>query len=97
MASAYGADYRGRQHVLQFSELTVYTTHWQPATISRTRTMIRRADPECYHLSLVKRGTVVTTLDGRQARYGLYGLRTHLTYRRLTKRAKLPPVGECHE
>ncbi|MBA2807601.1 helix-turn-helix domain-containing protein [Streptomyces sp. KM273126] len=83
MTSAYRANYRGMQHVLQFSELTVYTTQWQPAALSRTRTLIHRSDPERYHLSLIKRGTVVATIDGREAVYGPHGLRTHLTYRPL--------------
>ncbi|MBG0850427.1 AraC family transcriptional regulator [Streptomyces spinoverrucosus] len=81
LTSAHQAGYRGTQHLLQFNELTVHTMQWQPAFARRNQALIHLSDPDRYHLSLIRRGTVVATIDDQEAVYGPCALRTNLTYR----------------
>ncbi|MGP4111503.1 helix-turn-helix domain-containing protein [Streptomyces sp. 4N509B] len=68
MGSAYAADFRAETRLLRLGEVRVWPTRLQPMSWARTPRLIRQADPEFYHLTLARRGTVAISQAGREAR-----------------------------
>ncbi|WP_275561516.1 helix-turn-helix domain-containing protein [Streptomyces sp. 5-6(2022)] len=57
MSSDHTADFRADMRLLQLGSVSVWPTTVQPVRFRRTVRLIRRSDPELYHLSLPLQGT----------------------------------------
>lgn len=69
MSSEYSADFRVRQRSLRLGAVTVWPATFQPMVCRRTPRLIRRSDPETYHLSLVRQGIAGASWGKRDATY----------------------------
>ncbi|MFC5749050.1 helix-turn-helix domain-containing protein [Actinomadura rugatobispora] len=69
LASEHSADFRAHQRTLRFGAVTVWPTAFHPMTIRRTPGLIRRSDPEVFHLSLVLQGHAEAEWGHREAVY----------------------------
>ncbi|MEU2228588.1 AraC family transcriptional regulator [Streptomyces sp. NPDC018347] len=70
-------DFHAQQRVVHLGDALVWPSVWSPQTIRRTPQLIRRSDPEVIHLSLITRGAVGFRMDGPDAVYSPYELRTN--------------------
>ncbi|TDC98438.1 helix-turn-helix domain-containing protein [Actinomadura sp. 7K507] len=70
MTSEHAPDFRVRQSVLRLGAATVWPATFQPMVCRRTPRLIRRSDPETYHLSLVLRGTAGASWGKSDIVYG---------------------------
>ncbi|KOG32530.1 MULTISPECIES: helix-turn-helix domain-containing protein [Streptomyces] len=62
MRSGHAVDFWVNQRTISLGEATVYPLECNSLTFRRTPKLIRRSDPEAFHLSLVKRGTGLVTM-----------------------------------
>ncbi len=69
MSSDHADDFRAVQRVLGLGSVSVWPATFQQLVIRRTPRLIRRSDPEVYHLSLVVAGTGVGDWDDQAAVY----------------------------
>ncbi|MFI9052556.1 helix-turn-helix domain-containing protein [Streptomyces sp. NPDC053427] len=69
MRSEYADDFRAQQRVLSLGGVSLWPATFQQLVIQRTPKLIRRSDPELYHVSLVITGTGVGTWDDQEAIY----------------------------
>lgn len=67
-------DFRASQRVLDLGAVTVWPATFQPLTFRRTPKLIRRSDPETYHLSLIVRGSGAGVWGHRETEYKPYDL-----------------------
>ncbi|WP_034516506.1 helix-turn-helix domain-containing protein [Actinomadura rifamycini] len=70
MTSAHADGFRVRQRVLRLGAATVWPAAFQPMVCRRTPRLIRRSDPETFHLSLVLRGTAGASWGKNEVTYG---------------------------
>ncbi|MFI8951483.1 helix-turn-helix domain-containing protein [Streptomyces sp. NPDC053750] len=63
-------DFLGEMRLLRLGDVCVWPATLEPVRWRRTPRLIRRSDPEFYHLSLPLRGTIGVTQGGRQASHG---------------------------
>ncbi|NJQ00300.1 AraC-like ligand-binding domain-containing protein [Streptomyces zingiberis] len=75
--SGPGEDFAAHQRHFALGRLSVYTSEIHPLSVIRTPRLIRRSDPEMYHLSLITKGTVGLTIDDRDSLYGPLAMRTN--------------------
>ncbi|MEU9121636.1 helix-turn-helix domain-containing protein [Streptomyces sp. NPDC048506] len=61
------ADFPASQRMLQLGAVRLWQTEHPRMTLRRTPKLIRRSDPEMYHLSLALRGAKTLTLSDRSA------------------------------
>lgn len=69
MTSDHAHDFRATQRVLDLGAVSVWPATFQQLIIRRTPKLIRRSDPELYHLSLLVGGTGTGTWDREEAVY----------------------------
>ncbi|WP_244419678.1 helix-turn-helix domain-containing protein [Streptomyces hygroscopicus] len=74
LRSDYADDFRASQRVLDLGGATVWSLAFQPLVFRRTPKLIRRSDPETYHLSLVVSGTGAGVWRHRETQYKPYDL-----------------------
>ncbi|MBM4794127.1 helix-turn-helix domain-containing protein [Streptomyces sioyaensis] len=74
LSSPCADDYRFRQRVLELGEVRVWPATFDPAAFRRTPALIRRSDPEIYHVSLLLAGSATVSWGKRQAHYRPYDL-----------------------
>ncbi|MFJ9113828.1 helix-turn-helix domain-containing protein [Streptomyces sp. NPDC102283] len=74
LRSEYADDFRASQRVLDLGAVTVWPATFQSLIFLRTPKLIRRSDPESYHLSLVVRGTGANVWGHRESAYKPYDL-----------------------
>ncbi|MEU9763511.1 AraC family transcriptional regulator [Streptomyces sp. NPDC047987] len=77
--SDHAADFAASQRILALGAVQLWTMEHPPMTLRRTRKLIRRSDPELYHLSLPLRGTMRLTSPDHEAHYEPYDLVLHDT------------------
>jgi AraC-like DNA-binding protein len=63
VASAHADDFRAEMRRLELGPVTLLRTSFPPARFWRTTGMIRRSDPEVYHLTLLLDGGLALTRD----------------------------------
>ncbi|MDX2563308.1 AraC family transcriptional regulator [Streptomyces sp. TX20-6-3] len=81
MESDYATEFRVNQRVISLGEIAVYPAECQPLVFRRTAKLIRKADPEAYHLSLIQRGEGHVTLGKETRTHRAYDLHTSDTSR----------------
>ncbi|MFJ3794237.1 AraC family transcriptional regulator [Kitasatospora sp. NPDC090091] len=81
MRSEHAADFWVNQRNISLGEVTVYPLECHPLTFHRTAKLIRKSDPEAYHLSLVKRGTGMVTLGKETLVHSVFDYHTSDTSR----------------
>ncbi|MDT3397962.1 helix-turn-helix domain-containing protein [Streptomyces sp. B1866] len=67
--SAHAADFRATADVLELGTSRITSMTYQPMTVERTPKLIRRSDPEYYHLALTVQGTVHLSQSGRETAF----------------------------
>ncbi|SCD56433.1 AraC-type DNA-binding protein [Streptomyces sp. SolWspMP-5a-2] len=77
MAGRPGAGFLASQRIIELGRVAVVPATMDAFVIRRTPRLIRRSDPESYHLSLITRGTVGLSLGGRDTLHGPGQLRTN--------------------
>ncbi|MDH6699315.1 AraC-like DNA-binding protein [Streptomyces sp. MAA16] len=77
MAGRPGAGFLAHQRIIELGRVAVVPATMDSFVIHRTPRLIRRSDPESYHLSLITRGTVGLSLAGRDTVYGVGQMRTN--------------------
>ncbi|MEW1697970.1 helix-turn-helix domain-containing protein [Streptomyces sp. NPDC091278] len=68
LSSERADDFLARQHVVTLGEVTVWPAVFPPVTFRRTSELIRRSDPESYHLTLMLRGSGIADWRHRTLR-----------------------------
>ncbi|MET7759171.1 AraC family transcriptional regulator [Streptomyces sp. NPDC005389] len=81
MESDYATEFLVNQRVISLGEVAVYPAECQPLVFRRTAKLIRKADPEAYHLSLIQRGEGHVTLGKETRTHRAYDLHTSDTSR----------------
>ncbi|MFI0990828.1 AraC family transcriptional regulator [Streptomyces exfoliatus] len=81
MESEYATEFRVNQRVISLGEVAVYPAECQPLVFRRTAQLIRKIDPEAYHLSLIQRGEGQVTLGKETRTHRAYDLHTSDTSR----------------
>ncbi|MGI5447684.1 helix-turn-helix domain-containing protein [Streptomyces sp. CA-243310] len=61
--------YRAHQRSIELGDVVVWPATFDPLVFRRTPGLIRRSDPEVYHLSLLLRGEAGATWDRQEANY----------------------------
>ncbi|MEU9336553.1 helix-turn-helix domain-containing protein [Streptomyces sp. NPDC048290] len=56
VSSPHADDFLAHQHLISLGDVAVWDSAFPPVTLQRTAKLIRRSDPERYHLSLVLQG-----------------------------------------
>ncbi|MEU1668209.1 helix-turn-helix domain-containing protein [Streptomyces sparsogenes] len=74
VSSDHADDFRADMRLLQLGTVSVWSTTVQPVRIRRGPRLIRRSDPELYHLTLPLRGTNGITHVDREATHGPYDM-----------------------
>ncbi|MEU0669267.1 AraC family transcriptional regulator [Streptomyces lavendulocolor] len=92
MESEYATEFQVNQRVISLGETAVYPLECQPLVFRRTAKLIRKADPEAYHLSFIQRGEGHVTLGKETRTHGAYGLHTSDTSRVWEIRAGREPL-----
>ncbi|MFE3599433.1 helix-turn-helix domain-containing protein [Streptomyces sp. NPDC059096] len=69
LSSDHTADYHAHQRVIALGEVVVWPATFDSLVFHRTPKLVRRSDPELYHLSLLVQGAAGATWDGREATY----------------------------
>ncbi|MFF8314438.1 AraC-like ligand-binding domain-containing protein [Streptomyces lydicus] len=69
LESDHAHDFRAYQRVMDLGAVSLWPATFQQSVIRRTPQLIRRSDPERYHLSLVVSGTGAGTWDDHEAVY----------------------------
>ncbi|UNO42210.1 helix-turn-helix domain-containing protein [Streptomyces sp. MST-110588] len=69
MRSEHADDFHARMRVLDLGAVSVWPQTFQQLVIQRTPELIRRSDPELYHVSLIRKGTGVGTWDDHETVY----------------------------
>ncbi|QFG24668.1 helix-turn-helix domain-containing protein [Actinomadura sp. WMMB 499] len=90
MSSEHADDFRVRQRVLRLGAVTIWPATFQPMVCRRTPRLIRRSDPETYHLSLVRRGTAGASWGKNDVTYRPSDLHVQDSSRSCTTWAKGP-------
>ncbi|GHC41327.1 helix-turn-helix domain-containing protein [Streptomyces cinnamoneus] len=72
--SDHRADFPAVQRMLALGPVRLWTTEHPSMTLHRTPKLIRRSDPELYHLSLPLRGTMRVVRPGHEAFFGAYDI-----------------------
>ncbi|WP_133914347.1 helix-turn-helix domain-containing protein [Streptomyces sp. NBC_00582] len=77
ISSAHAADFRARCRLMDLGSVTVWPTSFAPTRYRRSPKLVRRSDPELYHLSLLLDGGLTLEHAGRTGVFGPRDL--HLT------------------
>ncbi|MEV7869670.1 helix-turn-helix domain-containing protein [Streptomyces sp. NPDC088124] len=77
MGGAQSEEFSAYQRFFGLGKVSVYASKSDSLTVLRTPGLIRRSAPESYHLSLITKGTVGLTIDGRDSLYEPLGMRTN--------------------
>jgi len=83
MSSDYTTDFWAEQRLLELGPVTVWPASFRPMRFHRDARMVRRSDPELYHLSLVLGGGLGVDHAGRTDTHGpqdLYVIDTSQPY-----------------
>lgn len=72
--SAHAADFRGDLRLLELEPVTVMQVSFLPARFRRSPEMVRRSDPELYHLTLLLDGELGLEHAGRTSRFSPHDL-----------------------
>ncbi|WP_405537926.1 AraC family transcriptional regulator [Streptomyces sp. NBC_00075] len=83
MSSEYTTDFWAEQRLLELGPVTVWPASFRPTRFHRDARMVRRSDPELYHLSLVLGGGLGVDHAGRTDTHGpqdLYVIDTSRPY-----------------
>ncbi|MEU6084385.1 AraC family transcriptional regulator [Streptomyces sp. NPDC047108] len=68
------SDFPASQRMLHLGAIRLWRTEHPQLTLRRTSKLVRRSDPEMYHLSLALRGTKTLALRNHEVHYGAYDL-----------------------
>ncbi|MFB7449253.1 AraC family transcriptional regulator [Streptomyces sp. NPDC056194] len=74
-------DFWVNQRNISLGEVTVYPLECNPLAFRRTPKLIRKSDPDAYHLSLIKRGTGVVAMGGEVRAHSAFDYHTSDTSR----------------
>ncbi|SNT54953.1 Helix-turn-helix domain-containing protein [Asanoa hainanensis] len=69
LASDHAADYRAHQRLISLGAVTIWPATFDQLVFVRTPKLIRQADPEVYHLSLMRAGSAKASWGESQAAY----------------------------
>nr|WP_237281894.1 helix-turn-helix domain-containing protein [Streptomyces griseochromogenes] len=69
MRSEHAGDFHAQMRVLELGTVSVWPQTFQQLIIQRTPKLIRRSDPELYHVSFILKGTGITTWDDHESVY----------------------------
>ncbi|MFG2577090.1 AraC family transcriptional regulator [Streptomyces sp. NPDC048481] len=75
------ADYRGRQRVIGLGDVTLWPATFDQLVFRRTPKLIRRSDPETYHLSLLLRGEGAADWGRQRTAYRVHDFHTNSSSR----------------
>ncbi|WP_059008215.1 AraC-like ligand-binding domain-containing protein [Streptomyces specialis] len=65
LSSRHAAAFHGEVRIWRLGEVRAWSSAFRPTVFRRTRRLIRRSDPEVYHLSFPVSGQATLTRDGR--------------------------------
>ncbi|MBZ3901281.1 MULTISPECIES: helix-turn-helix domain-containing protein [Streptomyces] len=68
--SAYSADFRAELRLMELGPVTVWPASFLPSRYRRDQRMVRRSDPELYHLTLLLDGALTLEHAGRYDTFG---------------------------
>ncbi|MFF0725964.1 AraC family transcriptional regulator [Streptomyces sp. NPDC004134] len=71
------ADYYAELRLLRLGNAFVWPSVFAPVEVRRTPRLIRRSDPEVFHLSMIVNGTVGSFMDRGDSVFGPYEFRTN--------------------
>ncbi|GIF63675.1 AraC family transcriptional regulator [Asanoa ishikariensis] len=71
LESDHAADYRAHQRLIDLGAVSIWPTTFDQLVFVRTPELIRRSDPEVYHLSLVRAGAAKASWGESRAAYGV--------------------------
>lgn len=74
LSSAHAADFRAHTRTMQLGAVTVWPATVQPLVSRRTAKLVKRSDPEVYHLTLILEGTASAAWNDQEAEYHPYDL-----------------------
>ncbi|GLP65755.1 AraC family transcriptional regulator [Streptomyces sp. TUS-ST3] len=89
--SAHAADFWGDIRLLELGPVTVMRMSFLPTRFRRSPEMVRRSDPELYHLTLLLDGELGLEHAGRNSRFGPHDL--HLV--ESSRPYDLRPTDDC--
>lgn len=69
LSSERTADYRGHQRVIGLGDVTLWPATFDHLVFRRTPRLVRRSDPEVFHLSLLRRGDGAASWGQEQVAY----------------------------
>jgi len=75
------ADYRGIQRLICLGDVTVWPATFDHLVFRRTPRLVRRSDPEVYHLSLLRRGEGAASWGRQQLAYRIDDFHTNSSSR----------------
>jgi AraC-like DNA-binding protein len=76
LSSEHAADYFARLRFVRLGDVSVWPATFQPLVFERTPRLIRRSDPEVYHLSLVLNGSAGVDYGNRASAVGRFDVHT---------------------
>lgn len=91
MSSDHHADYRASQRTLRLGPLTVWSAAFQPATFHRTPALIRRSDPDIYHVGVLLKGDAGNRWGEHELPFRPYDVATNDSSRPVVIQAKGGP------
>ncbi|MGW3289965.1 helix-turn-helix domain-containing protein [Streptomyces sp. NPDC001002] len=75
------ADYRGHQRLIGLGDVTIWPAAFDQLVFRRTPKLVRRSDPEVYHLSLLRRGTGAASWGREHTAYEVGDIHTNCSSR----------------
>lgn len=81
LASERRADYHGHQRLIGLGDVTLWPATFDPLVFRRTPKLVRRSDPEVYHLSLLLEGEGAASWGRQQAAYRINDIHTNCSSR----------------
>ncbi|MFI1027055.1 helix-turn-helix domain-containing protein [Streptomyces sp. NPDC020951] len=70
ITSPHAADFWAEYHLMELGPVTVWPTSYQPSRFRRNQRLVRRSDPERYHLTLLIQGGLAVEHIGRANTFG---------------------------
>ncbi|MGW2047024.1 AraC family transcriptional regulator [Streptomyces sp. NPDC001858] len=70
ITSPHAADFWAEYHLMELGPVTVWPTSYQPSRFRRNQRLVRRSDPERYHLTLLIQGGLAVDHVGRANTFG---------------------------
>jgi AraC-like DNA-binding protein len=96
LSSEHAADYRAHLRLIGLGAVSVWPATFQQLVFQRTPKLIRRSDPEVYHLSLIVAGDATASWGEKAADYRRYDIHTNDSsrpYEIWTGRGPITSVG----